>query len=185
MTCSLTVLALSAQANDRNQFLERVRFLQSAARFLEKHEAKYLVMFKQIEYKLQEFTAMSKLGILAMEHEERREARTIARLEHKINASLQAQASVRVEKVENAMEVDGETQIAVQDAIGLTDEEQAREQEKTREICDLLKQFLESYGVLEQDLQVSLLTCGGCEALYEMYAKLTRIKLAKVLMLKC
>ncbi|KAF9288861.1 hypothetical protein BGZ68_010493 [Mortierella alpina] len=131
--------------------------LSSAARFLEKHEAKYLVMFKQIEYKLQELTAMSKLGILAMEHEERREARTIARLEHKINASLQAQASVRVEKVENAMEVDGETQTAAQDAIGLTDEEQAREQEKTREICDLLKQFLESYGVLEQDLQLRCL----------------------------
>ncbi|KAF9960035.1 hypothetical protein BGZ72_008112 [Mortierella alpina] len=157
LTCSLIVLALSAQANDRNQFLERVRFLQSAARFLEKHEAKYLVMFKQIEYKLQEFTAMSKLGILAMEHEERREARTIARLEHKINASLLAQANVRVEKNENAMEVDGETHTAVQDGLGLTDEEQAREQEKTREICDLLKQFLESYGVLEQDLQLRCL----------------------------
>ncbi|CAO3563853.1 unnamed protein product [Mortierella alpina] len=157
LTCSLTVLALSAQANDRSQFLERVRFLQSAARFLEKHEAKYLVMFKQIEYKLQEFTAMSKLGILAMEHEERREARTIARLEHKINASLQAQASVRAEKNENAMEVDGETHTMVQDNLGLTDEDQAREQEKTREICDLLKLFLESYGVLEQDLQLRCL----------------------------
>ncbi|KAF9964891.1 hypothetical protein BGZ70_005777 [Mortierella alpina] len=157
LTCSLTVLALSAQANDRNQFLERVRFLQSAARFLEKHEAKYLVMFKQIEYKLQEFTAMSKLGILAMEHEERREARTIARLEHKIHASLLAQASVRAEKNEDAMEVDGETLTTVQDNLGLTDEEQAREQEKTREICDLLKQFLESYGVLEQDLQLRCL----------------------------
>ncbi|KAF9935956.1 hypothetical protein BGZ67_002854 [Mortierella alpina] len=158
LTCSLTVLALSAQANDRNQFLERVRFLQSAARFLEKHEAKYLVMFKQIEYKLQEFTAMSKLGILAMEHEERREARTMARLEHKINASLQAQASVRVEKNENAMEVDGgETHTAAQDGVSLADEDQAREQEKTREICDLLKQFLESYGVLEQDLQLRCL----------------------------
>ncbi|KAG0197578.1 hypothetical protein BGX28_008972 [Mortierella sp. GBA30] len=157
LTCCLTMLALSAQASDRNQFLERVRYLQSAARFLKLQEAKYLVVFKQIEFKLQEFTAMSQLGILAMEHEERREARIIARLEQKIIASNRVQLSEQADRNENSMEVDGETQHVKQESAGGVDEEHAKEHEKTREICELLKQFLENYGFLEQELQLRCL----------------------------
>ncbi|KAF9432493.1 hypothetical protein BGZ76_010709 [Entomortierella beljakovae] len=157
--------ALILERMDPDDIEQHIR--NSAAGFITQ-EDQSLPAFAQIDFQLAKHSAWAQIGILAVEHDQRREQRIQARLEQRLmgkekslNTSAKQTSSSNTpmdSQDGNAMDVDDNTAEMEAHQERVKKEEHIKEDEaRTSEICRLLSLYLTNYGALELNLQLRCL----------------------------
>ncbi|KAI1300532.1 hypothetical protein EDD11_006161 [Mortierella claussenii] len=173
LTSTLMLLAVGAFACSRSRYREAERYFQAATRFMIQEQDHSSVVFGQVEFQTRKHAAWAQLGILAFEHENRREQRIRARLQQRVSVRLadyaKKKGSGKVTAIASTtpstcvnendrMEVDDGTILDTESQERIKKEDQAKEEEAlTMEICQLMSFFTRTYGALELNLQLRCL----------------------------
>ncbi|KAF9933714.1 hypothetical protein BGZ65_004018, partial [Modicella reniformis] len=151
-TSSLIMLAMGAQACTNAKYLEAVRYFQITARFMQEQDPSTPGL-QSIELQFIKYSAWSRIGILADEHDKRRLARIYARLEQRVKVKTEAAKRARQYSTEALAEEEEERAIEATDMPQQHGESNAMEIDATSllrclAICINGKQwdFLSGYG---------------------------------------
>ncbi|KAF9346344.1 hypothetical protein BGX26_002161 [Mortierella sp. AD094] len=172
LTSSLMMMALGAHACNRSQYLDGDYFFQSAAAFMAQEQDNTTPIFGQIDFQCAKHSTWAQLGVLVLEHDQRREKRLFTRLEQRLkvkdndsaiaktnNTDMQTTATATAtDDNSNAMDVDDNT--AEMEALQERTRKEAyasEDESRTLEICRLLNFYLANYGALELNLQLRCL----------------------------
>ncbi|KAG0263284.1 hypothetical protein BG011_009013 [Mortierella polycephala] len=157
---ALLMLTFGVKACERGQYDSASSFLQVAADYIEQEHQTTTAAYLCIAFQHKKYTAISRIGILAQEHEQRREKRILARLEQKAYGYMYTSTgtTVGVEQSnyndDTRIQIDGEINPSPgQDVIMEPKEEVVNEEVKAAEICDHLNNYLIEFGNLESGLQ--------------------------------
>lgn len=104
---------------------------------------------KRIDFQLRKYLAMSQIAMLAHDIEQRREKRIMDRVEaHAKGMSVSSAAAASIAPVSDASAVPGESPAV------LKEEEQDEDEAMIVELCKLLNQYLNTFGPMDNNLQV-------------------------------
>ncbi|KAG0219649.1 hypothetical protein BGX33_001821 [Mortierella sp. NVP41] len=158
-TSSLVTLALGAQASKRNRSVEAAYFLQSCERFIANSEMDAMTMsYNTLQAEFTKQVTITKFGIALQEYEDLRERRLLARMQQRINTnktpgSAQRQDG-RTEQDDNRMDTDEVPPANSSDPSILPTKD---DDESVNFICQFLRDYLATYGPLDQKLQLRAL----------------------------
>ncbi|KAF8966004.1 hypothetical protein BGZ46_000461, partial [Entomortierella lignicola] len=157
-------------------YIEASGFSQYAAGFLSQEQDKSNPIFGQIDFQCAKHSVWAQLGVLALEHDQRREQRMHTRLEQRIKNKDIDSANAKANNMDNkqsaaaptstpngkdnsnTMDVD-DTRAEMEAIQERTRKEAhaAEDESRTLEICRLLNLYLANYGALELNLQLRCL----------------------------
>ncbi|KAG0052800.1 hypothetical protein BGZ83_002109 [Gryganskiella cystojenkinii] len=161
LICALVTLALGAQAIQQGHYIRASQFFPTTARFMSQALEQQSAVdgpsaaFKVVDFQLRRYLAMSQLAMLVHEIEQRREKRIMDRVEAQARNMSSSSSSTTAASTWTTSET---TVHAVEngpsDAAALKQEEQNRDEAMTMELCRLLNQYLNTFGVMESNLQL-------------------------------
>ncbi|KAF9154742.1 hypothetical protein BG015_000053 [Linnemannia schmuckeri] len=165
-TSGLVTLALSVQACKRDRCLDSALFVQSCERFLGNQQMVPMnIAYNRLQAELGKQVAVTQFGIMIQDYETSRERRLLARLEQRVNGSSGTGGVSGTSKGpgvplnqhgqvdEDKMDVDG---------LQLPDSSEPSaptkdEDEIVEGLCQLLFEYLQTFGPLDQKLQLHAL----------------------------
>ncbi|KAF9399594.1 hypothetical protein BGX21_005956 [Mortierella sp. AD011] len=172
LTSSLMMMALGAHACNRSQYFDGGYFFQLAAAFIAQEEDKTTPIFGQIDFQCAKHSAWAQLGVLVLEHDQRREKRLFVRLEQRLRVKGNDSAKVKNKGTDKQTTA---TAPAIDDSSNVMDVDDNRaemeallehvrkeayasiDESTTLEISRLLNFYLTNYGALELNLQLRCL----------------------------
>ncbi|KAG0074929.1 hypothetical protein BGZ90_010344 [Linnemannia elongata] len=166
-TSGLVTLALSVQACKRDRCLDSALFLQSCERFLGNQQMVPMnIAYNRLQAELGKQVAVTQFGIMIQDYETSRERRLLARLEQRINGTPSTggvsgknkgpvtPTSQRGQTDDDKMDVDV-PQLA--DSLEPLIPPTKDEEEIVEGLCQLLFEYLQTFGPLDQKLQLHAL----------------------------
>ncbi|KAF9134449.1 hypothetical protein BGW39_007064 [Mortierella sp. 14UC] len=167
-TSSLVTLALGVQACKRDRCLDSALYLQSCERFFS-HPQMGLnsIAFNHLQAEMRKQVAITQFGILVQEYETSREQRLLVRLEQRINAGSGTARESGAYKAPGTHS-NQQGQIEQDDDKMDTDEPRSfnssepslpskEDDEIVDSLCQLLFQYLQTFGPLDEKLQLHAL----------------------------
>ncbi|KAF9144658.1 hypothetical protein BGX30_011979 [Mortierella sp. GBA39] len=166
-TSGLVTLALSVQACKRDRCLDSALFLQSCERFLGNQQMVPMnIAYNRLQAELGKQVAVTQFGIMIQDYETSRERRLLARLEQRINGTPGtggasgtskgpvAPTNQRGQADDDKMDVDVPQLPDSSEPSVLP----SKDEEKIVEgLCQLLFEYLQTFGPLDQKLQLHAL----------------------------
>ncbi|KAF9935115.1 hypothetical protein FBU30_007494 [Linnemannia zychae] len=168
-TSSLITLALGVQACKRDRCFDSIHFLQSCERFLSSPQLGNInIAYNHLQAELRKQLAVTQFGLTLQEYESSREQSLMTRLEQRISGNPGANGDTSTSKATSSnlnkegkseqddmkMETDEPRPSASSEPSSVTNKD---EDEIVNSLCDLLFQYLQTFGPLDQNLQLHAL----------------------------